>query len=37
MNAKMVRKLTAVIGESNAAFVIITHLTTQIGKFYKFS
>jgi len=31
MNAKMTRKFTSIIAESDCAFVIITHLTTQIG------
>jgi recombination protein RecA len=31
MNAKMTRKFTSLIAESNCAFIIITHLTTQIG------
>ena len=32
MNSKMTRKLTSIIQESNTAFVIVTHLTTMIGK-----
>jgi recombination protein RecA len=35
MNAKMMRKYTSLLAESNAAFVIITHLTTQIGSMSK--
>lgn len=31
MNAKMTRKFTALVSESNAAFVVITHLSTEIG------
>lgn len=31
MNAKMTRKFTSIVEESNTAFVLITHLTTQIG------
>lgn len=31
MNAKMTRKFTSIIAESNTAFIIVTHLTTQIG------
>ena len=31
MNAKMMRKLTATVAEQNVAFVMIQHLTTQIG------
>jgi recombination protein RecA len=31
MNARMIRKFTTVIQESNCAFVVITHLTTEIG------
>lgn len=31
MNSKMVRKFTSLIAENEIAFVIITHLTTQIG------
>lgn len=32
MNAKMTRKFTAIVQESNCAFVVITHLTTEIGE-----
>lgn len=32
MNAKMTRKLTSIVAENNVAFVIVQHLTTQIGK-----
>lgn len=35
MNAKMMRKFTSLVTESNAAFVIVTHLTTQIGSMSK--
>lgn len=31
MNSKMMRKLTALIGENETAMVIVQHLTTQIG------
>lgn len=31
MNARMMRKFTSLVAESNAAFVIITHLTVDIG------
>jgi recombination protein RecA len=31
MNAKMVRKFTSLVTESDTAFVIVTHLTTEIG------
>jgi recombination protein RecA len=31
MNAKMTRKFTAIMAETEVAFVVITHLTTQIG------
>ena len=31
MNSKMMRKLTTLIGEQEVAFVLIQHLTTQIG------
>lgn len=31
MNAKMARKFTSLVSESNAAFVIVQHLTTDIG------
>lgn len=31
MNAKMMRKLTAIVDENNVAFVLVQHLTTQIG------
>jgi recombination protein RecA len=31
MNAKMTRKFTSIVSESNTAFVIVQHLTTQIG------
>jgi recombination protein RecA len=31
MNARMMRKYTSLVAESNTAFVIITHLTTDIG------
>lgn len=31
MNAKMMRKLTAIVSEHNVAFVMVQHLTTQIG------
>lgn len=35
MNARMMRKYTALVAESDAAFIIITHLTTQIGSMSK--
>lgn len=35
MNARMMRKYTALVAEGNAAFIIITHLTTQIGSMSK--
>lgn len=31
MNAKMMRKLTATVAEQNVAFIMVQHLTTQIG------
>ncbi len=31
MNAKMARKFTSLVAESNAAFVVVTHLSTDIG------
>lgn len=31
MNSKMMRKLTALVGENEVAMVIVQHLTTQIG------
>jgi recombination protein RecA len=31
MNAKMIRKLTSIISEQNCAFIMVQHLTTQIG------
>lgn len=31
MNARMTRKFTSLVAENNTAFVIITHLTTDIG------
>ena len=31
MNAKMMRKLTAIVSEQNVAFIMVQHLTTQIG------
>jgi recombination protein RecA len=31
MNAKMMRKFTSIMAENEVAFVVITHLTTQIG------
>jgi recombination protein RecA len=31
MNSKMMRKFTSLVTESDTAFVIVTHLTTQIG------
>lgn len=31
MNAKMMRKLTSIVEENEVAFVIVQHLTTQIG------
>lgn len=31
MNAKMMRKLTTIVDENNVAFVLVQHLTTQIG------
>ena len=31
MNAKMMRKLTSAVSEQNIAFVMVQHLTTQIG------
>lgn len=34
MNAKMVRKFTPVVKEADLAFVIVTHLTTDIGTMY---
>lgn len=35
MNARMMRKYTSLVAESNSAFVIITHLTTDIGELKK--
>ena len=32
MNAKMMRKITAIVEENEIAMVIVQHLTTQIGK-----
>lgn len=34
LNSKMMRKLTATVSEMNVAFVMIQHLTTQIGTLY---
>jgi hypothetical protein len=31
MNARMTRKFTALVAEHNTAFVIVTHLSTEIG------
>ena len=31
LNAKMTRKFTSIVSESGAAFVVITHLSTEIG------
>lgn len=31
MNARMTRKFTSIVSENEVAFVLITHLTTQIG------
>lgn len=33
MNAKLMRKYTSLISEHDTAFVLITHLTTMIGKY----
>ncbi len=35
MNARMTRKFTSLIAQHETAFVIITHLTTEIGKISK--
>lgn len=32
LNSKMMRKFTSIVAESDTAFLIITHLTTNIGK-----
>lgn len=31
MNAKMTRKFTSIVAESNCAFILVTHLSTMIG------
>lgn len=34
MNAKMLRKFTSLVSTTSTAFVIVTHLTTDIGKMF---
>lgn len=34
MNSKMMRKLTSIIAEQNVAFIMVQHLTTEIGKMF---
>lgn len=34
LNSKMMRKFTSLVAESNTAYVLITHLSTDIGKMF---